>query len=51
MFEKNVDLTEDERVIYKLLSKTVLKPISEVAPYVPFGKSLAKTGIALDCIL
>ena len=39
IFEKKVDLTEDEIVIYKLLSKTILKPISEVAPYVPFGKS------------
>lgn len=39
IFEKNVDLTKDEIVIYKLLSKTMLKPISEVAPYVPFGKS------------
>ena len=39
IFEKNADLTEDEIVIYKLLSKTMLKPISEVAPYVPFGKS------------
>ncbi len=25
--------------IYKSLSKTMLKPISEIAPYVPFGKS------------
>ena len=32
-------MTEDEKVIYKLLSKTMLKPISEIAPYVPFGKS------------
>ena len=39
IFEKNADLTEDEIVIYKLLSKTMLKPISDVAPYVPFGKS------------
>ena len=39
VFEKNADLTEDEIVVYKLLSKTMLKPISEVAPYVPFGKS------------
>ena len=39
VFEKNADLTEDEIIIYKLLSKTMLKPISEVAPYVPFGKS------------
>jgi len=38
-FEKNADLTKDEIIIYKLLSKTMLKPISEVAPYVPFGKS------------
>ena len=39
LLEKNVNLTEDEIVIYKLLSKTMLKPISEIAPYVPFGKS------------
>ena len=39
IFEKSADLTEDEIVVYKLLSKTMLKPISEVAPYVPFGKS------------
>ena len=39
IFEKNANLTEDEKVIYKLLSKTMLKPMSEIAPYVPFGKS------------
>ena len=39
VFEKNADLTKDEIIIYKLLSKTMLKSISEVAPYVPFGKS------------
>ena len=39
VFETNANLTEDEKVIYKLLSKTMLKPISEIAPYVPFGKS------------
>ena len=40
VFETNVNLTEDkEKVIYKSLSKTMLKPISEIAPYVPFGKS------------
>ena len=38
-FETNADLTEDEKVIYKFLSKTMLKPISEIAPYIPFGKS------------
>lgn len=39
IFEKNADLTEDEKTIYKILSKTMLKPISEIASYVPFGKS------------
>ena len=39
IFEKNLNLTEDERTIYKILSKTMLKPISEIAPYAPFGKS------------
>lgn len=39
IFETNVNLTEDEKVIYKFLSKTMLKPISEIALYVPFGKS------------
>ena len=32
-------MTEDEKVIYKLLKKTIIKSISEIAPYVPFGKS------------
>ena len=39
IFENNLNLTEDETIIYKVLSKTMLKPISEIAPYVPFGKS------------
>ena len=39
LFEKDANLTEDEKVIYKLLSKTMLKPMSEIAPYIPFGKS------------
>ena len=39
ILEKNLSLTEDERIVYKNLSRTVLKPISEIAPYVPFGKS------------
>lgn len=38
-FESNLNLTEDESKIYKILSKTMLKSISEIAPYVPFGKS------------
>ena len=39
VFEENINLTEDERTVYKILSKTMLKPISEIAPYVSFGKS------------
>ena len=39
VFETNANLTEDEKAIYKILSKLMLKPISEIAPYVPFGKS------------
>ena len=38
-FEKDVDLTEAERIVYKILSKNLMKSISEIAPYVPFGKS------------
>ena len=39
VFENNLNLSEDERKIYKILSKTMLKSISEIAPYAPFGKS------------
>lgn len=39
VFENNLNLTEDERTIYSILSRTMLKPISEIAPHVPFGKS------------
>ena len=39
VFEKSLNLTEDEREIYRLLSKTMLKSISEIVPYAPFGKS------------
>ena len=39
VWEENKNLTEDERTVYKILSKTMLKPISEIAPYVSFGKS------------
>ena len=38
-FEENINLTEDEKQVYALLSMTMLKPISEIAPYTPFGKS------------
>lgn len=33
IFEKNMNLTEDKRKIYKLLSRTMSKSISEIAPY------------------
>ena len=39
VFEKNLNLTENEQTVYKFLSNTMLKPISEIAPYVPFGRS------------
>lgn len=39
VFEKDLGLTEDERMIYKLLSKTMLRSISDIAPHVPFGRS------------
>ncbi len=39
LLEKNLNLTEDEKTIYKILSKTMRKPIGEIAPYVVFGKS------------
>ena len=39
LFERNLNLKEDEKTVYKILSKTMLKSISEIAPYVPFGKS------------
>ena len=39
VLEDNLNLTEDEHTVYKILSKTMLKPISEIALYVPFGKS------------
>lgn len=39
VFEKNLNLTENEQTVYKFLSKTMLKPISEITPYVPFGRS------------
>lgn len=39
VFEENINLTEDEKQVYALLSTTILKSISEIAPYTPFGKS------------
>ena len=42
VLEKDLNLTDDERLIYKNLSKTMLKPISEIVSHVPFGKSKTK---------
>ena len=39
IYEESTDLTEDEKVVYKLLSKNMLKSMSEIAPYISFGKS------------
>lgn len=39
MYEESTNLTEDEKVVYKLLSKNMLKSMSEIAPYISFGKS------------
>lgn len=37
--DTNLNLTEDEKKVYRILSRTMLKPISEIAPYAEFGKS------------
>lgn len=39
IYEENANLTENEKVVYKLLSKNMLKSMSEIAPYISFGKS------------
>ncbi len=39
IYEENANLTEDEKVVYKLLSKNMLKSMSEIEPYISFGKS------------
>lgn len=41
VFEKDWNLTEDERKIYNILSKNMLKSISEISPHLDFGKSKA----------
>ena len=38
-WESNLDLTEDEKMIYGILSKNRLKSMGEIAPYVSFGRS------------
>ena len=39
IYEENANLTEDEKVVYELLSRNMLKSMSEIAPYISFGKS------------
>lgn len=39
VYEESTNLTKDEKVVYKLLSRNMLKSISEIAPYISFGKS------------
>jgi len=39
----NSDLTEDEKVVYEVLSKTMPKSISEITDMTPFGKSKVTT--------
>ena len=39
IYEENANLTEDEKVVYKFLSKNIMKSMSEIAPYISFGKS------------
>ena len=37
--DTQMDLSDDERKVYALLSKNMYKSISEITPYVEFGKS------------
>ncbi|WP_288520032.1 RNA-binding domain-containing protein [uncultured Holdemanella sp.] len=39
VYEESTNLTKDEKVVYKLLSRNMLKSMSEIAPYISFGKS------------
>ena len=39
IYEEAINLTNDEIIVYRILSRTVLKQISDIEPYVPFGKS------------
>ena len=34
IYEENANLTEDEKVVYKFLSKNMLKSMSEISPYI-----------------
>ncbi len=39
VYEESTNLMEDEKVVYKLLSRNMLKSMSEIAPYISFCKS------------
>ena len=39
VWESNLDLTEDEKMIYGILNKNRVKSMGEIAPYVSFGRS------------
>lgn len=39
VWEEHLHLTADERKVYSVLSRTVLKSISEIAPHLDFGKT------------
>lgn len=39
VIQKSLNLTEDEQIVYKTLSKSIGKSISEITAEVPFGKS------------
>ena len=39
VYEESTNLTEDEKVVYKFLSKNMMKSMSEIAPYISFCKS------------
>ena len=40
--DSNYPIDKDQEIIYKILSKSTKMSISEIMPYVPFGKSKAK---------
>ena len=43
VIDTQMDLSDDERKVYALLSKNIYKSISEITPYVEFGKSKVST--------
>ena len=51
VFEDISDLTDDEHLVLKALSKTVLKSISEIVPSTPFGKSKVSSLLKIFCFI